>query len=231
MAVWDTITSRATNITGSEGVNIFARDDGGIANYTLDAVLEESLEMSVETPSYPIESGASVSDHRIIQPIKYQIRGVVSNTPLKVSVFDFAGGLVSNLTENPIVAAAAGISAGALAGQKENRAQAALAQFIQILEGEKPFDVVSGDISLKNMVITKITRTRNPENENALVFDLDLTEFISLDRLTSDGQPDHRYLRDGDPSKAGNAREVSKGQATLKDASTASQTEAASVMA
>ena len=59
MAVWDTITSRATNITGSEGVKIFARDEGGIANYTLDAVLEESLEMSVETPSYPIESGAT----------------------------------------------------------------------------------------------------------------------------------------------------------------------------
>ena len=224
------------NITNSQPVTIFSKTDGNsIANYTMDAVLEETLDMSADVTTYPIESGANVADHRIIQPIRYKIKGVVSNNPIKVSVTDFAGGLVSNLVSNPVVAAAAGLGAGYLSGMVNSgdstRAQTALKTFIEILEGEKPFDVVGGDITLKNMVITKISRTRVPENENALVFDLDLQEMVTLDRLNNSGQPDHSYLRSGDPSQAGCAKDVSKGTTTLTDSSASASSEVATMTA
>lgn len=224
------------NITNSQPVTIFSKTaSNSIANYTMDAVLEETLDMSADVTTYPIESGANVADHRIIQPIRYKIKGVVSNNPIKVSVTDFAGGLVSNLVSNPVVAAAAGLGAGYLSGMVNSgdstRAQTALKTFIEILEGEKPFDVVGGDITLKNMVITNISRTRVPENENALVFDLDLQEMVTLDRLNSSGQPDHSYLRSGDPSQAGCAKDVSKGMTTLTDSSTSASSEVATMTA
>lgn len=215
-----------TDITNS--VSIFGKTKESIAGYTFDAVMEEVLDMSVEVPSYPIESGASVSDHRIVQPIRYKLTGITSNTPMKVSVADFAGGLVSNLVDNPIVAAASGLSAGYLSGWLNKKdgsattaAQAALQKLVEILEGNEPFDVVAGDITLKNMVITRLSRTRNPENENALVAEIELQEFVSLDRLNDSGQPDHSYLRSGDPSQTGCAKDVTKGTTTLTDSSSA----------
>ncbi len=223
-----------TNLLGKSKVSVFANTSEGVAGYTFDAVLEETLDMSAEITTYPVESGANVADHRVIQPIRYKIRGVVSNTPIKVSVADFAGGIVSNLVDNPIVAAAAGLSAGYLAGvfgkdTSSTNAQAALKALITILEGEKPFDVVSGDITLKNMVITKISRTRTPENENALVFDLDLQELVTIDRLNSSGQPDHSSLRSGDPSQAANAKDVSKGSVTKIETSASAASEVATM--
>ncbi len=224
------------NITDNQPVTIFSKaNDGSIANYSVDAVLEETLDMSADVTTYPIESGANVADHRIIQPIRYKIKGVVSNNPIKVSVTDFAGGLVSNLVSNPVVAAAAGLGAGYLSGMvngsNSTRAQTALKTFVEILEGEKSFDVVGGDITLKNMVITNISRTRVPENENALVFDLDLQEMVTLDRLDNSGQPDHSYLRSGDPSQAGCAKDVSKGTTTLTDSSASASSEVATMTA
>lgn len=208
-------------MAGRSIINIMARSGAMVANYQFDASLEEELTMSVEIPTYPVESGAEIADHRIVNPCKYRIKGVVSNTPLTVSVFDFAGGLVSNLSSNPAVAAVAGMSAGYLSGymngtdSHETRASAALAQLVQLLEGEKPFDVAAGDITLKNMLVTRISRTRTPETENGLVFDLELSEFVTVERLNSDGQPSHEQLAP-DSQKKGLAGLKSRGEVMLE---------------
>lgn len=211
--------------------NIMNRKSPQIAGYEFDAILEDEFALSVEIPSYPIESGASISDHRIINPARYTLRGVISNKPLKVSVFDFAGGLVSNLTDNPIVAAGAGMSAGALAGFLGNdggegtRVSAAVQTLIDILEGKEPFDVDTGDIQLKNMVVTSFSRKRDPENENAMIFELELQEFVTLDRLTQEGQPSHKQMKNGSVEQSANSKQASMGKVQTKTPS-ASQTNA-----
>ena len=211
-------------------INLISRKPPEICGYQFDAVLEDELDMSVEIPSYPIESGAQISDHRIIKPIKYRITGIVSNKPMNPNSLGYIGSLVggvgvgalSNLTKNPLVASVAGLSIGFLSGSDGTRASSALERLIQILEGEEPFDVDAGDIQLKNMCVTRIRRMKNPDNENALVFELDLAEFVSLDRITSDGQPSHEQLKDGSVEQSGISAVVSKGWKNVKE--TASST-------
>lgn len=202
-------------------INLFTKQAPTLAGYSFDAVLEDSLDASVEWTTYPVETGVNINDHRIIQPVKWTLTGAISNNPLKVQLTDFLAGGLSNLTNNPYVATAAGLAAGFLAGSDETRASTTLEFLINLMVAGDPFDIDAGDIQLKNMVISRIGRTKNPENEQGLVFVAELQELITLDRIPVSGQPSQAILRDGDPAKSGVAAVVKKGRQVVKEASTA----------
>lgn len=199
-------------------INIFTKQAPTIAGYSFDAILEDSLDASVEWTSYPVESGVNVNDHRIIQPIKWRLTGAVSNNPLQIQLTDFLGGALSNLTNNPLVSTVAGLSAGFLAGSNETRSSTTLEFLLNLMVAGEPFSIDAGDIQLQNMAIGRIGRTRDPSNENALIFVAELQEIITLERIPKSGQPRQYQLRDGDPAKSGIAGVVQKGQQFVKDA-------------
>lgn len=200
-------------------VNIFTRQAPTIAGYSFDAVLEDTLEVSVSITSFPIESGVRISDHRIFNPFKWTMTGAISNNPVKVQLTDFLGGALSNLTDNPIVSTVAGLSAGWLAGSDETRASSTLDFLLWLMSESDPFDIDTGDIILKNMAITRLSRTKEPRNEGGLEFIVELQEIIQLDRLAG-GDPRWIYqLRAGDPSQSALARALNKGQLIAKEAS------------
>lgn len=211
-------------------INIFTKQAPTIAGYSFDAVLEDSFEATVEWTTYPVETGVNVNDHRIIQPVTWTLTGAVSNNPLKVQLTDFLAGGLSNLTNNPYVAAVAGLAAGFLAGSNETRASTTLEFMINLMVAGEPFDIDAGDIQLQNMVITRIGRTKDISNETGLVFVCDMQELITLDRLVTLGQPAQTQLNDNDPSKSSLASVIKKGQQTLKDASAAVNDAANSVL-
>lgn len=198
-------------------INIFTKQAPTIANYQFDAVLEDTLDVSVEWTVYPVESGVNVNDHRIIQPTRWTLTGAVSNNPLKVQITDFLAGGLSNLTNNPYVAAVAGLAAGFLAGSNETRASATLEFLINLMRTGEPFAIDAGDIQLQNMVISRIGRTKDASNETGLIFVCEMQELITLDRLQNLAQPVQSQLRDGDPAKSGLAGVVQKGQQIAKD--------------
>ncbi|WP_368648547.1 phage baseplate protein [Castellaniella ginsengisoli] len=195
-------------------LNILTRQAPKLAGYQFDAVLEDSFEASIELTSYPVESGVKVADHRIIQPVRYYMVGSISNNPLKV--FDLvglaAGGLSNLAGNNPYVAAAAGLSAGFLAGNQSTRASSALEFLLELLAAGLPFDVDAVDIQLKDMVLTRVSRDRDPENENGLIFVAEMQELIQLSRLDDKTQPNQDQLADGDPAKSGAAADANSGQ-------------------
>lgn len=202
-------------------VNLFTKQAPTIAGYSFDAVLEDTFEATVELTTYPVESGVRVSDHRILQPFKWSLIGAVSNNPLKIQLTDFLGGALSNLTTNPFVSAVAGLSAGFLAGSDETRASTTLQFLIMLMQSGDPFDIDAGDITLRNMVITRLSRTKDPENENGLIFVADLQELITLERISQLGSPQQDQLRDDDPSKSAITRVINKGQKLVKEANAA----------
>lgn len=202
-------------------INLFTKQAPTLAGYSFDAVLEDSLEASVEWTSYPVETGVNVNDHRIIQPVKWTLTGAVSNNPLQVQITDFLTGGLSNLTNNPYVATVAGLAAGFLSGSDETRSSTTLEFLINLMVAGEPFDVDAGDIQLQNMVIGRIGRTKNPENEQGLIFVADLQELITLDRIPQSGQPSQTMLRDGDPAKSGVSSLIRKGRVLAKEASDA----------
>lgn len=198
-------------------INIFTREAPTIAGYSFDAILEDTLEITVQVTTYPIESGLRVADGRILDPFKWSLTGAISNNPLKTQLTDFIGGALSNLTDNPLVATVAGMSAGFLAGSDETKASAALDFLIELTRYGEPFDINAGDILLKNMVITKLSRTKDAANEGGLVFVAELQEMITLDRISSILQPDQSELRNEDPTKSALSRAIDKGKQVAKD--------------
>lgn len=202
-------------------ISVFTKVAPTINGHSFDAVLEDSLEIGVELTSYPIESGARIVDHRILLPFKWTMTGAISNNQLKTNITDFAGGLLSNLTDNPYVAAVAGMSAAFLAGSTETRASSTLAFLIDLMRQGDPIDIDAGDIFLKNMIITKLSRTKEPRNEGGLEFVVEMQELITLDRLVAPGQPIQAWLRTGDPTKSSLARAIERGQQMAKDTSNA----------
>lgn len=203
---------------------IFPKKSPQFAGFQFDAVLEDTLEASVELTRYPIESGVKVNDHRIVDPFRYYITGAIGSQPLKplispdMSWTDLQGiaiGAASNLLKNnPYIALVAGVSIGALAGNDQSRGSAALQQLIQLMQAGLPFDVDAVDIQLRDMVITKISRTREPENEEGLVVVVEIQELITLDRIQKDGsvQPNQSQLSANDPANTSCTRDMNRGE-------------------
>lgn len=202
-------------------IQVFTRQAPTIAGYSFDAVLQDTLDVTVTVTSYPIESGVRISQHRILEPVKWTMTGAISNNPLKTQLTDFLGGAISNLTDNPLVATVAGLSAGWLAGGDETRASSTLQFLISLMQAGDPFDIDAGDIVLKNMVITRLSRTKEPVNENGLEFVAELQEMITLDRIAQGLEPTTEQLREGDPSESALSRAIKRGQAIAKEANEA----------
>jgi hypothetical protein len=56
---------------------------GGLSGeLVLDAAISQSHVLSVEVTKFPIEDGATISDHAIALPDTYQLEGLISNAPL-----------------------------------------------------------------------------------------------------------------------------------------------------
>ena len=193
-------------------------------NFQFDATLEDTFEASIELTRYPIESGVYVNDHRIINPKKWFITGAIGSKPLRplinkdLTADDLIGvgiGAASNIfRDNPLVAGIAGLSIGFLAGSDASRASATLEYLVGVMNSGVPFFVDAVDIQLKNMVITKISRTKDPSNEKGLIVTLDIQELIVLDRIENlDGlNPDSNELLDGDPSQTACTKTRNRGQ-------------------
>lgn len=54
--------------------------------FEFDLVDSESWEDPIEWTDFPVESGISVTDHGVIQPVKLTLSGVVTDSPLPPSV-------------------------------------------------------------------------------------------------------------------------------------------------
>lgn len=199
-------------------VNIFTKSAPTLAGMEFDAVLEDTLDVTATITDYTIEIGARVGDHRIINPIKWTLTGAVSNTPIGPTPTDFLGGVVSELGGGGVLATLAGLSSGYLAGTDQTRASSTIDILMQIMSQSEPFDIDAGDVQLTNMVITRMTRTKDASNEGGLIFTCELQELPTLSTVLSKQQPKQDQLRDGDPAKTGVAALINKGEVAVKEA-------------
>ena len=210
-------------------VTLFTRKSPTISGIEFDAVLEDTFDLEVVNTTFVIEAGATAVDHRVIQPIRWSLVGAVSNNPLRVSATDFVGGL-SNFVPGGLAGTVAGLASGFLAGSEDTRASSALEQLILMATSGESFDVDAGDIQLPNMVIDRIRRTKNPENEDALIFIAELRELPTLDTLTSvNSNPKQSQLRDGDPAKTQAAEQIDRGEQGLQISTPAINTQVLAV--
>lgn len=148
-----------------------------------DGIISDNLEFNSIISSYPVERGINIAESKVILPNNWSVIGAVSNNPLGINLTDFTGLLSNFIPDNSIVSELEGMSAGFLAGSDSTRASAALEALIALRNQETNLTVFCGDITLQNMTITKITRLKDVTNENCLVFQADLIEFINVENV------------------------------------------------
>lgn len=124
---------------------------GGPIALELDALINEDPDFTAEPTKSIVESGATVSDHVTLRPLKLSLSGVVSNTP--VGLQSLAQG----------------------AAFFDNAAQAF--KFLKdLFTNRVPFDFVGGLMVYHNMVITSFNAPRTKDTANTLTFTMTLEQ-------------------------------------------------------
>jgi hypothetical protein len=160
----------------------------------LDCSLSETHEAPARVTEIEIESGASINDHIILQPLKLTLNGIVSKTPLG------AAGLLGSIATAGATQAAKNISSkfGHKAGASALAAGASLGGLIagkladgftgsraprdvfdylmQLRDERKAFDVVTALKLYSNMVISNLSVPRNKDTVNTLEFTVTLQQ-------------------------------------------------------
>lgn len=201
-------------------INLLVKRGPQLGSLQFDAVLSDDLDASVDIVQYPIETGAPIADHIIYQPIRYTMTGAVSNNPLKVSITDFTGALTNLVDDNPFIAAGAGLFAGWLSGSNETRSSTTLNTLLDFMYSGQVFTVDTGEITLNNMVIQRIGRSKDPENENGLIFVAELQQIVTLDRVANGSQPAQYQLNSNDVSSTSISGLIERGYINVKTAAT-----------
>lgn len=201
-------------------INLLVKRGPQLGSLQFDAVLSDDLDASVDVVQYPIETGTPIADHIIYQPIRYTMTGAVSNNPLKVSITDFTGALTNLVDDNPFIAAGAGLFAGWLSGSNETRSSTTLNTLLDFMYSGQVFTVDTGEITLNNMVIQRIGRSKDPENENGLIFVAELQQIVTLDRVAKGSQPAQYQLNSNDVSSTSISGLIERGYINVKTAAT-----------
>lgn len=193
----------------------------GKMTISFDAVLEDTLEASVTLSDYPIEVGSISNDHRIKNPTRWIMTGAISNNPLSISATDFTGLLSEVSDSSGVLSATAGYMAGWLKGDEETRNSEALQTLLKLMYEGDPFTVDASDITLPNMVIESIRRTKDASNENGLIFVATLREWQSIETAISAATGGGATLTaESNEAASAISNFIQRGQQSLKDAGT-----------
>lgn len=180
-------------------LSIFTKKAPNIGGLEFDAVLEGITSKSITLTEFPVEFGANVNYHRIINPDRYMMTGAISNTPLGFGLNDIgmigigaaasaiggvAGGLVSS------------VAAYLLAGDESTRSSAAWSALSDLLQSAERFEIDTGLEVLSDMVLVRLDTRRDPETEDGVIFQAELrklntvyTRLIKTGVKTSDQLP------------------------------------------
>lgn len=191
-------------------LSIFSSRAPSIAGIEFDAILEDRLEYSKELTGFAVEQGFRAVDHSILNPISYTMIGVVSNVTIGPTPTDFVGAVLPGA--GGIGASIAGLSAGFLGGTDGTRSSAALDFLVNLVVTSETFEVFTGDRSLNNMIAIKLARVKNPENEDALFFELEMQELPTLGTVLSANGSDQDNLNPEDPAASQAATTVNRGE-------------------
>lgn len=153
---------------------LFIRPKKSIAGIQLDAVLSESHSADVRVTKNPVELGATISDHAIIEPKKLRIEATITNSPLGSAAIGQLIDTASNLF-------------GSTNSENVTRSSTAYNALIEIMEQRQLIEVQTKLKLYENMMITSmpVIQTKNNSNSVDMVINLEElliteSEFIAL---------------------------------------------------
>ncbi len=146
-----------------------------IGDIELDVVINEGANSTSRLTKNPVENGADINDHVIIEPMTFSMTGVVSNA-----------------SRNIIEAAQSPFGQIGI----QTKAQIAWESLLELQISRTPFTLVQGLKSYENVLITSLAETQDKDTSNALYFTASLSEVI----LVGTGEPPTTTFEDQDIS-------------------------------
>jgi len=134
-------------------------------------VLLEEHTGSVSLTKNPVEAGADITDHAIVQPDIINIQGVITDTPLGAAAIGQIINTVTNLF-------------GTSNDSNLTRSQQAYAAFIELKNRAEPLEVETKLKTYSNMVITGVSTSQDKDSSRALFINLTLEEVILTESET-----------------------------------------------
>ena len=143
--------------------NLFVRTKKSIGGIQLDAVLSEGHSNKVRITKNPVELGADIADHAVIEPAKINILAEVSDTPLGTAAFgqivDTVTGLFGTSTEPNIT-----------------RSNAAYNAMLILQKAREPLEIQTKLRLYQNMLITSINTVQDVDTSRIVRMSIDLEE-------------------------------------------------------
>ncbi len=174
--------------------DLFIRTKRSIGGIQLDAVLSESHNNTIRLTKNPVEFGAEITDHAIIEPKRINILAEVSDTPLGVAAFgqivDLITGLFGTATTGDIT-----------------RSNAAYNAMVQLQETREPLDIQTRLRLYTDMIITNISTTQDKDSSRIARMSIDLEEVLIVESELV--QLEASQLEVGTPKEQGSPSENS----------------------
>lgn len=145
--------------------NLFIRTKRTIGSIQLDTVVFEEHQGSVTITKNPVESGADITDHAIIQPDILIIQGAVTDSPLGSAAF---GQLIDSITS----------LFGTSTSSNLTRSQQAYDALVTLKNNAEPIDVTTRLKTYTNMLITGLSTSQDKDTSQIAIMDITLEEVI-----------------------------------------------------
>jgi hypothetical protein len=163
------------SIFGRQKKRLVVNFSNGEQRTTLFDIIESfSYKQSIKITENPVEQGVSINDHRIQQPMRFQMKVGVSN------IIDPVRALTTLDTNNIIQAASLQIFGSRLAN---SRIQATFNDLQLIMTNGEPFDIDTPMGILKNFLIEDIENENNAESISTFEGTISFREILFFDNL------------------------------------------------
>lgn len=140
--------------------------------------IEETGVDTIRTTDHPVERGATITDHTIIEPVQLTIRCAWSNSPSApsgiigqaVSAAQAFGGVAAQVA-NGVNAALTTVTAvgSILSGNAAQQVSDLYKQLLDLQKSRVLCTIGTGKRSYSNMILTSVTAPINAQTENSLV--------------------------------------------------------------
>lgn len=151
--------------------NLFIRTNRSIAGIKLDAVISESYTNKVRITRNPVELGAEITDHSIIEPKRIVIIADVTDTPFGLASI---GAIVDTVT---------GLF-GTTNSSNVTRSTAAYLDLVAIQEKREPISVQTKLKNYTNLLITEISTVKDKDTARIVNLIITLDELLIVESET-----------------------------------------------
>jgi hypothetical protein len=145
--------------------NLFIRTEKSIGDIQLDAVISESHVNEVSLTNNPVELGADITDHAVVQPKKLNIVAQVSDTPMGLAAF---GQIVDSVT---------GLF-GTSTTENITRSKAAYKAIVQLQKDREPVEIQTKLEFHDDMIITNVSVQQDKDTSRIVRMSIDLQQVI-----------------------------------------------------